>query len=206
MKTFVSMPKMFMLTTAALLAVNTPGLAQVASSSGIGAGAGSTTFGTNTPFQNVTTSFDGISFNLRAVIKNPGNGTSLRLIATLKNSGAQEAEIFSFYPAATLIDELGNVYANSSISGISECRWNNRITDDLPTCAHSQNMPHASLLAPEVPIPISFIFTPAENQFEPELASMSETVTARLHFAYTLDGFENMVAKEVVIPNIPLPK
>ena len=193
-----------LITSVALFAV--PATAQMASNGGTSGSANTAAFGQGEPFHNVTTQFDGIKFNLRRLINNPGGETALRLVATLENTGQKDAEIFAFYPAPTLIDELGNMLATVSFTGVAQCEWNGRLTNDLQTCAHSQNIPNSSLLAANVPIPVSFVFSPAENQYEPELAALSNTVTARLHFAYTLDGFETVMMKEVVIPNIPLPQ
>ncbi len=189
-----------------MLFAPTFGAAQMLDNGGTTAAANTSAFGQDKPFENATTTFDGVVFNLSRPIADPTEGTLYRMVGTLRNTGKSDVEILFYMPLPTLTDELGNVLSASTRSGINACRYNNQWTTDIRRCDEHPNTETASRLAPGVPIPFSLGFGPGETDYNEELAALSNTTTARIHFVYTIDDFQNMKIAEVVIPGIPLPR
>lgn len=190
----------------AFLICPTLATAQMASNGGTTQPADTNAFGQSASFSNATTTFDGITLNLTRLITDPTEGNMYRMVGTLQKSEESEAEILLFTPKPVLLDELGNALEISAITGVAACRhtrdWHTKQRD----CGYPENAQTASKLAPNVPVPFSIGFKPSETSYNEELAALSNTVTARLHFIYSLDGFKSLQVAEVVIPNIPLPR
>ncbi|WP_300034178.1 hypothetical protein [uncultured Roseobacter sp.] len=195
------------LTVLTILALPGGAIAQMANNGGTTAPANTNAFGQSEPFKNVTTVFDGITFNLTRLIADPTSDSMYRIVGTLQNSGNSEIEVLFFIPVPTLVDELGNILDASAISGIDACRTSaGRWEDSINECGRVRNAQKASRLAANVPVTFSVGFSPSETKYSAELAKLSNTVTARIHFIYTLDEFKSMQIAEVVIPGIPLPQ
>ncbi|WP_375230758.1 hypothetical protein [Roseobacter sp. S98] len=190
------------LTVLTILALPGSAIAQMANNGGTTAPANTNAFGQSEPFKNVTTSFDGIELNLTRLIADPSADSMYRIVGTLTNSGSSEAEVQFFKPMPILVDELGNVLEISAHTGIDPCRSGSSWSSSTSSCGQAS----ASRLAPNIPVTFSVGFAPSEKNYSAELAELSNTVTARIHFAYTLDKFKSVEVSEVVIPGIPLPQ
>lgn len=180
--------------------------AQMASNGGTTQPANTSAFGQSAPFSNATTTFDGVTFNLTRLIIDPTEGSMYRMVGTLTKMDSGDAEVLFFAPAPVLLDELGNKLDVSTSTGIEACLSRGSWSSDRRDCDDLHNSQRASRLAKDVTIPFSIGFVPSAKDYSAELAELSNTVTARVHFIYSLDDFQSMKIAEVIVPNIPLPR
>jgi hypothetical protein len=169
-----------------------------------GGGGGTATNGVSS-FQNVTTTFDGISVDLRALVKDPAGGGALRLVLLLTHSSDKERRLLFVGPEASLIDSMGNVYIATEAVGVEACissrRW--RATDTA-WCVENNQFP-TTRLAPGVPVTVALTLQPTEG-FSQELADMSTSVSLRLRIAHYSEDLSSHATADIVINDIPTPQ
>ena len=209
---------------ACAMAAATTAFAQFVENGGQAGSADTAAFGQANAFSNVTTTFDGIEFQLQRLIRDPKDKANLRAVGQLVNTGDSDRWIFFIGPAPRLVDELGNLYytaRNSEnrliVSGVSPCLNSGYWTNEVIECRDRDNS--ATRLAPKVAITIIMGFEPStDSVFDASLASIATSTNLSLRFALSAidmdtlreenstDSYRAAIAvHEVTIPQIPMP-
>ncbi|MEE4209534.1 MAG: hypothetical protein V2I43_09735 [Parvularcula sp.] len=171
-------------------------------------------FGQAQAFENSTTTFEGIEFRLQRLIRDPEDPSKYRAIAQIENTGQQEFWILYGAPFPALQDELANSYVIDLYTGLEACLNSSRDTwswlSEPRSCYGTHAESKSAHLVPGIPVVTSLRFVPASDEaYNPDLASLSSSVTLRLNLVLSPDRFKTngeRTIHRVTIPNIPLPQ
>ena len=182
----------------ALLALSTGAQAQISTGNDAGGG------GQAAPFSNVTTSFDGISVNVRRLVADPTADGAVRLIFQLSNTADKDRRILFTGPRTTLIDELGNVLVATETVGIEACLYNRDWYIDMSWCGRNRGA-IATRLAPNVPVTVAVKFVPGSG-YSKELAELSNTASLRSRIAHYANDLSDGKTADIIINDLPFPR
>jgi len=184
--------------------------AQFVANGGQAGDADASAFGQASSFANQSTTFDGVEFRLKRLIRDPQDPNKLRLVADVVNVGEADRWIMYFLPYPTLVDELGNTYEVDLQTGIDACRSGDGWTDYVKNCDSSSNMAAATKLSPGVPTPTMLRMAGIEEKgYDAEMAGLATYTSLRIRFIVSPDGFDDyrtMQLHDYIVPNIPLPR
>lgn len=182
----------------ALLALSTGAQAQISTGNDAGGG------GQAAPFSNVTTSFDGISVNVRRLVADPTADGAVRLIFQLSNTADKDRRILFTGPRTTLIDELGNVLVATETVGIEACMNYGDWPTDMGWCGRNRGA-IATRLAPNVPVTVAVKFVPGSG-YSKELAELSNTASLRSRIAHYANDLSDGKTADIIINDLPFPR
>lgn len=190
----------------ALVMLETPAAAQF---TGSGSGGGSTqqgAFGVQEQGENVTDTFAGLTFQVQRLVRDPSTDNAFRLILRVIETEQTGRRIALVQPAATLVDELGNVYYVANSTGVPICTRPGKAWDlDTANCAYYlKDTP--VMLTPSQPTPVVLTILPYDNAFSPELAQLAATGSLSARFAIYSVDLGTQTFHDVVINGIELPQ
>jgi len=183
----------------AFAAFSTGAQAQITSSDGAGRGGGQAA-----PFSNVTSTFDGISVNVRRLVADPTADGAVRLIFQLSNTADKDRRILFTGPRTTLIDELGNVLVATETVGVEACMSNRNWEIDMHWCGRVRG-DIATRLAPNVPVTVAVMFVPGDG-YSKELAELSNTASLRSRIAHYANDLSDGKTADIIINDLPFPR
>lgn len=163
-------------------------------------------FGQSEDFQNVTTKFDGVNFQVMNLVWEDRQELELRMVAVLENEeGADQLFLLRTDLSPKLIDDLGNSYVmvgGSRFGGCSELRMQKQQNP-----CHSDH--NATRLPPKGRSTMMFIFRPdLESGFNMDLEKLAARMQLSLALNYTAGSFEKEAdtkTASIVIDGIPKP-
>jgi hypothetical protein len=163
-------------------------------------------FGQSEDFQNVTTKFDGVRFQVKNLVWEDRQELVLRMVAVLENEeGADQLFLLRIDLSPKLIDDLGNSYmlVGGSRFGVCSELWMQKHQN---TCYSDHN---ATRLPPKGRSTMMFIFRPdLESGFNMDLEKLASRMQLSLALNYTAGSFEKEAdtrTASIVIDGIPKP-
>lgn len=154
---------------------------------------------------NVTDTFAGLTIQIQRLIRDPQHENGYRLILRVIETDTTGRRVAWVQPAATVVDDMGNIYQANQSTGVPICRHREIWDVDTGYCAyHNGGTP--VILTPSQPMQTVMLFVPAENGFAAELASLASTASFKARVAiYSADMSTNSY-HDVVINGIALPQ
>lgn len=156
--------------------------------------------------ENVTDTFSGLTFQVQRLVRDPGANNAFRLILRVIETEKTGRRIAFVQPAATLTDELGNVYYVANSTGVPICTRPGQAWDmDTANCAYYLKQTPV-MLTPSQPAPVVLTILPYENAFSPELAQLATTASLSARVAIYSVDLSTQTFHDVVINGIELPQ
>ena len=189
-------------TLALVLFTAAPGFAQFAGGSNSGGGGAASGV---LDQENTTDTFAGLTFQIQRIVRDPSTTNAFRLILRVIETEKTGRRVALVQPAATLVDELGNIYYVANSTGVPICTRPGAAWDmDTGNCAYYlKNTPVT--LTPSQPMPVVFTILPYESAFSAELATMATTASLTARFAIYSNDLKTQRFYDVVINGIELP-
>lgn len=183
-----------------------PALAQFIPEGGSeAAGGSSASAGIKQQSDNVVTDFDGLVIKVNRLIMDPATEGSFRLILAVTDTSDQPRRIAFIQPAAVLLDDVGNSYTATAVSGLHICAHSKAWDLDLNNCV-GYGKDDTTKLTPNLPTPVVLTFVPSSNGYSKELADIAAAVSLRARLAYYSVDFKTRNYADIVINGIQLPK
>lgn len=158
-------------------------------------------------YANVTTRFEGISFNLKRLLRDPEQPEKFRMIAEIVGEKG-EKEILYILPAPALVDDLGNLYSADLMTGVDACRrfaaYDANWVADPSFCSSYGNPARFARLSPGIGRTSMLRFAPSDR-YNTELALIATQFELRLHFVVATPGQDLFTTHEVVLTGISKP-
>ncbi len=150
------------------------------------------------------TTFAGVEFQALRLIRDPGSD-ALRLILRITETADAGRRAALIQPQAVLVDEMGNIYAADSVTGLPVCANNQPWDMDAANCAYyRKNDP--VLLTPNLPTPVVINFRPAAEGFIADIAALAASASLKARVALFSQDFKDTTVSDVIINGIELPK
>ena len=180
--------------------------AQLVSGSGGGSAPASGGPGVQDQADNVTDTFAGLTFKVQRLVNDPNQQNGIRLIMRVTETEKSGRRIALIQPAATLIDEMGNIYYVAASTGVPICNSGNKSWNlDVGNCAYyAKNTPVT--LTPSQPTPVVFLLLPYQESFAPDLAALAQTGSLNARFGIYSADLQTQNFYDVVINGIALPQ
>lgn len=155
--------------------------------------------------ENATDTFAGLTVQVQRLVRDPGTPNAFRLILRVIETEKAGRRVALIQPAATLIDELGNVYYVANSTGIRICTnpgeaW----SYGIDACA-SYGGATPVTMTPSQPTPVVMTILPYEGAFSPELADLATTASLTVRFGIYSSDLRQRSFYDVVINGIQLP-
>ena len=155
--------------------------------------------------ENVTDTFAGLTFQIQRLVSDPSNKNGIRMIMRVIETEDIGRRVALIQPAASVVDELGNIYYVANSTGVPVCARKDAWDVDAKNCAYyAPNTP--VMLTPSQPLPIVFTLLPYENVYSPDLAAMAQTASLTARFAIYSADLKTIKFHDVVINAIELPQ
>lgn len=148
--------------------------------------------------------FDGLDVQILRLIRDPNVENGFRLVMRVTNTAKEERRLLFVRPAASLTDDMGNVYLAADSSGVLICASRANWDIDLNACRQNRGEA-ATRLAQGVPVTVSARFAPGEG-FAKDLAEISSNVSLRARVGSIANDFKTATSIDIVVNDIPLPQ
>ena len=169
-------------------------------------GGGSSGLGIQDQGENATDTFGGLTFQVQRLVRDPANNNAFRLILRVVDTEKPGRRVALVQPAATLVDEFGNIYYVANSTGIPICTQQGRAWNlDTKNCAYYMKETPI-VMTPGQPLPVVFTILPYEGAFSAELAQMASTASLTARIAYYSTDLKSQNFHDVVINGIQLPQ
>lgn len=152
--------------------------------------------------QDAAITFAGVEFKLVRLVNEAEDG-KMRLIAQVADSESPGRPVALVRPEPYLLDEYGNRYDLTSMTGMMPCLVPGRFGDADQCYGRRERL---VVLKAGVSTPTVLLFAPATEGFARELAAMSDTVTLFLRLAVYSADVKKADVEDIVIPGIALPR
>ncbi|WP_375230771.1 hypothetical protein [Roseobacter sp. S98] len=163
-------------------------------------------FGIQEQGDNVTDTFAGLTFQVQRLVRDPSTTNAYRLILRVIETEKTGRRVAMVQPAATLIDEFGNVYYVANSTGVPICTRPNKAWDlDTSNCAYYLKDTPVTL-TPSQPTPVVLTLLPYDGAFSAELAQIASTASLSARFAIYSRDLQTQQFYDVVINGIELPQ
>ena len=151
-------------------------------------GGGTSGSGIQDQGDNVTDTFAGLTFQVHRIVQDPSMDNAYRLILRVIETEKMGRRIALVQPAATLIDDIGNVRYVAASTGVPICTRQGKAWEyETDGCA--RYLPSTpDFLTTSQPAPIVFTLLPFENAFSADLAGLATSASVNARFAiYSTD-------------------
>lgn len=194
-----------LVTLAVLFGLAAPVAAQF-TGGGNASGGSSGAFGVKDQGENATDTFAGLTFQVQRLVRDPANANAFRLILRVIETEKTGRRVALVQPAATLVDELGNIYYVANSTGVPICTRPGKAWDmDTKNCAYYlKDTP--VVMTPSQPMPVVLTILPYEGAFSPDLAQLAATASLTARFAIYSNDLQTQNFYDVVINGIELPQ
>ena len=155
--------------------------------------------------ENATDTFAGLTFQVQRLVRDPSTPNAFRLILRVIETEKTGRRIALVQPAATLVDELGNVYYVANSTGIRICTERGKAWSyGVNHCArYGEATP--VIMTPSQPTPVVMTILPYEDAFSPELAALATNASLTARFGIYSSDLKDRKFHDVVINGIQLP-
>ena len=154
---------------------------------------------------NATDTFSGLTFQVQRIVKDPAVKNGLRLIMRVIETEKEGRRVSWIQPAATVTDEVGNIYQATQSTGVPVCIYNKPWDMDGAGCARFRpNTP--SFLTPSQPAAVVLNLAPAKDSFSADLAAMARKAAFNARIGIFSQDLKTVGFYDVVINGIELPE
>lgn len=168
-------------------------------------GGGASGSGVQDQGDNVTDTFAGLTFQVLRIVQDPSIDNAYRLILRVIETEKTGRRVALVKPAATLIDDIGNVRYVAASTGVPICTRQGKAWE-YGTDGCARYLPSTPVfLTPGQPAPIVFTLLPFEGAFSADLAGLATTASLNARFAIYSTDLKTSSFYDVVINGIALP-